>query len=87
MDALIDNIITIGLTPVMQTTHSGCLSCLYMILTVCSEMEYLGRINDVASIRLGGDVLLSEMAKKTLLAATKELIHFHVPSVRNIKYC
>ena len=50
-------------------------------------MEYLGRINDVASIRLGGDVLLSEMAKKTLLAATKELIHFHVPSVRNIKYC
>ena len=58
-----------------------------MMLTVCSEMEYLGRINDVASIRLSGDVLLSEMAKKTLLAATKELIHFHVPSVRNIKYC
>ena len=50
-------------------------------------MEYLGRINNVASIRLGGDVLLSEIAKETLLTATQELIHFHVPSVRNIKYC
>ena len=87
MDALIDNIITIGLTPVMQTTHSGSNSCSQLKLTANLEMEYLGRINDVASIRLGGDVLLSEMAKKTLLAATKELIHFHVPSVRNIKYC
>ena len=88
MDALIDNIITLGLTPLMQTTHSGLLySVQVKSKPTYVEMEYLGRISDVASIRLGGDVLLSETAKNTLLAATQELIHFHVPSVRNTKYC
>ena len=50
-------------------------------------MDYLGRIDNIANIRLGGDVLLSDPAKETLLTATTELIHFHVPSVNNIKYC
>lgn len=50
-------------------------------------MEYLGRIDGVARVKLRGNVLQSPDAMKTILSATKELLQFHVPTLKNIYHC